>query len=78
MSIENPTTINGKDPNTLELVIRWNQITGEISVTGPIGNTVVAFGMMEAAKDSIIKFLEKMKSSGGVVGATSLPVNLRM
>ena len=74
----NPTTKDGRDPNVLELRILWNQLSGEITVTGPINNTVVAFGMMEAAKDSIIKFVDKMKSSGGVIGATSLPPNMRM
>ena len=76
----NPTTkTNEQLPNTtLQLVISWDQVTGAINVTGPIGNTVIAFGMMEAAKDVILKHIEKMKAdSGGIVLAMPSP-NLRM
>ena len=50
---------NAATPNsTLELRITWDQLTGAINVTGPIQNKVLAFGMMEAAKEAVTKYHE--------------------
>lgn len=49
------------------MVIKWNQSTGAISVTGPIENKVAAYGMLEAARDSIAGFHEQKAKSGGLI-----------
>lgn len=60
---------------TLQLVITWDQVTGQIQVTGPIGNPVLAKGMMEEAKKAIDNYQSAMQK--GVVLANANP-NLRM
>ena len=37
----------------IELTIRFNQVTGDLSIAGPVENKVMAYGLLEAAKDAI-------------------------
>lgn len=51
----NPTRKdNAEAPSAvLQLVITLDQMTGAVNVTGPINNGMVAYGMLESAKDAI-------------------------
>ena len=39
--------------NEIELIVGLNQATGEVSVSGPLENKLMAYGLLEAAKDAI-------------------------
>jgi hypothetical protein len=58
----NPTRKDAGVPpmavTALQLVITFDQVTGALNVTGPIQNAVICFGMMEAAKDVIRKYID--------------------
>jgi hypothetical protein len=47
---------------TLQLVITFDQVTGALNVHGPIQNSVVCFGMMEAAKEVIHQYVKANQS----------------
>jgi hypothetical protein len=60
----NPTRKDACLPSSsLQLVITMDQLTGALNVTGPIQNAVICFGMLEAAKDVIRKYIEANQSS---------------
>jgi len=46
-------TLPSASTPTLELKISLDQITGGISVNGPIDNPLIAYGMLELAKAAI-------------------------
>lgn len=64
---------NGHQPVTaIQLVITFDQATGQINVNGPLDNAVLCFGMMEAAKDSIRKYVENQTAGRRIVPAAGL------
>lgn len=60
-------------PGIVELRITLDQLSGQIQVTGPVNNSVLAYGMIEAAKDAIRRFNEKAASDSRIV---TMPMNL--
>jgi len=39
--------------NNIELKIVLNQVTGEVSLSGPLENKVMVYGLLESAKDAM-------------------------
>ena len=39
------------EPDVLELLIRWDRAAGKLTVTGPIGQGVFCYGMLERARE---------------------------
>ena len=64
----NPTTKDNKSAvpsTTLELHISWDQMTGQVGVTGSgMMNSVVFFGMMGAAADAYHNMIRKQNEQG--------------
>ncbi len=54
---------NNDPSTTLVLTIAWDQLTGQMSVNGAILNKVVAYGMLDMAKEVIEKFFERQQST---------------
>ena len=54
----------------LKLIITMSP-SGSVSVTGPIANKAICYGMLEAAKDAIREYVEKNKSV--IVPAPAMP-----
>lgn len=52
----------------MKLIIDFDEVTSAVSVNGPIDNKVVAFGMLEAAKDAIIEYHREKKNKIQPVG----------
>jgi hypothetical protein len=77
----NPTRKDGGlgeiPATTLQLVITWDQMTGAINVTGPILNSVVAYGMMEAAKVVIQKHIDQ-QATKSILEAKQMPTLVKM
>jgi hypothetical protein len=67
----NPTAKDNQHPTqpstTLEIVLRWDQMSGQFNVTGFLGNKVIVLGMLEMAKDTFLKLCEQQEKSGGIV-----------
>lgn len=58
----------------LQIVIALDQVTGQCSVSGPIDNVFLAYGLLEMAKDVIRNYsAEKAKQSGLVAVHGQLP-----
>ena len=53
---------NSQDIATVTLQIAFNQVTGAVSVTGPIQNTLLCYGLMELARDVVKKYAEANQS----------------
>lgn len=51
----NPTTLSNLQPEgvstTLQILISWDQMSGQVSVQGQFVNKVVAYGMLDMAKE---------------------------
>jgi hypothetical protein len=75
----NPTTKdNTQVPNTtITLVITLDQVTGAVNVAGPVGNLLLVYGMLEAAKDSCREFIKQQNANSRIIPAAGMP-NLRM
>lgn len=62
----NPTRNDAGQPaapsTQLQIVITWDQVSGAMNVTGAIANSVIAFGMLDTAKDVIRKYIEAHQS----------------
>jgi hypothetical protein len=58
---------------TLVLSITFDQLTGQVSVGGPIENYLVCYGMLEAAKDAIRSFAAQRAQNQVITPATFLP-----
>ncbi len=55
----NPSLKDGGVPSTtLQIHIAWDQVTGAINVSFPQASTVVIFGMLEAAKNTVQKHVD--------------------
>ncbi len=52
----------------LELMIIYDTETGSIRVDGPIHNKILSLGMLEVAKDTILKFKPPQESKLTVPG----------
>lgn len=46
-------------PQTIDLVIRYNPQTSQITVNGPIDNKLLSFGLLELAKEVITAYNQK-------------------
>lgn len=53
---------------TVQMIISMDE-TGQVEVNGPIENKVVALGLLEVAKDAIIKFHDKSSDERRIVPA---------
>jgi len=51
----------GADPQLVEIIIGYDQRTGQVSVKGPTDQELLFFGMLELAKLAVI---EKRRSAG--------------
>lgn len=49
----------GAPAQIIDLLIRFNPRTQEINVSGPIDNKILAFGMLEVAKETIVEYQKK-------------------
>lgn len=49
-------------PQELTLTITLNLQNGQVSVSGPIDNKMMAYGMLGAAKDAIYDYAEQQKN----------------
>jgi hypothetical protein len=58
---------------TLVLSITFDQLTGQVNVSGPIENYLVCYGMLEAAKDAIRAFAVQRAQNQVITPATFLP-----
>lgn len=61
MSEPNPTHKNNGQPQqvipeTVQIIISFNQRTGAINVQGPIENKVLTLGLLELAKQAVIDY----------------------
>ncbi len=59
---------------TIELVIKWDQATGQIHVTGPITDRAVSYMLLEMAKD-LVRDQAVKSASGNIV---AVPAGLRV
>lgn len=77
--MDNPTLKMPTPPSsTLTLTITFDQLTGATQVNGPINNAMVAYGMLEAAKDAIRSHIAKLaENPSGIVGASAMPLAFR-
>jgi len=57
---------------TLVLTITFDQMTGQVNVTGPVENGLVCYGMLECAKDAIRNFAAQ-RTQRAILPATALP-----
>ena len=64
------------DNNTTKLTITMSP-SGAISVTGPIDNGLLCFGLLEVAKDVVREHIKKKAESGIVPVQILLPGNGR-
>jgi hypothetical protein len=74
----NPTTKDNLQPNqgaTLQLVLTWDQMSGQFNVNGFLGNKVIVLGMLEMAKETVMEHFKQLEKAGGIVLA---PPQLRM
>jgi len=58
-------------PGVPPLVIRLND-DGNVAVEGPIDNKLIALGLLEVAKDAIIKHHDKQTSERRIIPATGM------
>jgi hypothetical protein len=77
--MDNPTTKNGEQlPGaTIQVLITVDQVTGGVNVQGPVGNLMLMYGILEAAKDVCRKFVADQNAGKVIVPAAGMP-NLRM
>lgn len=57
----------------IEVIIRVDQVTGQVNVTGPVNNLLVMYGILEAAKDSCRKHIEAQAAGSRIVPVTQMP-----
>lgn len=57
----------------LTLTITLNLQTGQVGVSGPIDNKMMAYGMLAAAKDAIYDFGKQQQNRVQIADATQLP-----
>lgn len=75
----NPTTKNNEQPGvttTLTLTITWDQVTGQCTLGGQIVNKVVAYGMLDMAKEIVKNHCDAQAQNGS--GIIIPAPNLRM
>lgn len=63
---------NNPTPGQVQLVITFDQISGQVNVSGPINNAMLCYGMLEAAKDSIRSFVQKQASEQRIIPAARM------
>lgn len=51
-----------KVPSTIDMIIKLEIKTSNVSVSGPLNNRVLAYGMLEMAKEAISKMSQNMNS----------------
>ena len=72
----NPTTKDNQSAvpsTTLQLLITWDQMTGRCDLQGTgLVNSIVTYGMLEAAKDCLRNLMSQQKQSGIVIPAPNL------
>jgi hypothetical protein len=56
----------------MQLVITFHEENGQVDVSGPIGNKMLSYGMLEMARDAIKKFSEDQAKSA-IVPARMIP-----
>jgi hypothetical protein len=75
----NPTTKDNAHPqqpsSTLQIVLSWDQMSGQFNVNGFLGNKVIVLGMLEMAKETVMEHFKQLEKAGGIVLA---PPQLRM
>lgn len=66
---------NGNTSSTsLVLVVTFDQLTGNVQVTGPIQNVVICVGMLDMAKKAIQDFAAEQAKNSRIVPAASMPM----
>jgi hypothetical protein len=67
----NPTAKDNAHPaqpsTTIQIVLTWDQLTGQFGVNGFLGNKVIVFGMLEMAKETVSEHFKQLEKNGGIV-----------
>lgn len=59
----------------IEMVIRFNPQTGQVAISGPIDQRLICYGMLEMAKEILVKRAETPTTNGLVIPGNG---NLRL
>lgn len=68
----NPTQV--APSSEIRMVISYDQMTGAIRVDGPINNGLLAYGMLELARQAIQQHILASAGDSRIVPANSLPL----
>lgn len=64
---------NGNATATIQMVLTYDQLTGQLQISGPIQNTLFALGLLEMAKDAVRNYAAEASKNTRIVPAVAMP-----
>ncbi len=69
----NPTLKGGTPATTIKLEIFFDQLTGNVTVNGPINNAMLCYGIFELAKDAVRSYVQQQASQQRIQPVSVMP-----